>query len=255
LLTTIPGENFIYAGPDSGFAQVALAYTTLLLGKSANVFVNTAGDQKDNPPPLVVQALCLKANIRPSPTYKHGRSLKKTQAAALEYAEQDAFTRILLPFGLKFPPGHEYFNLFREAIIEALPAPYRPDIENTGVFCTSPRRLWIVAGSGFIFDVLHSVWPNTKLMIVQVGKKIYPDQLNGIDAELFVAPQDFCESALSQPPYPTVPWYDAKIWQFFQVCLFVCIDVLKIHLIRFSTFRFIVKMVMLFGMLLHLKQI
>ena len=31
---------------------------------------------------------------------------------------------------------------------------------------------------------------------------------------LFIAPEIFGDTALSQPPYRTVPWYDAKLWQF-----------------------------------------
>ena len=51
-------------------------------------------------------------------------------------------------------------------------------------------------------------------MVVQVGKRVWPDQLSDKNAELFVAPESFGDRASSQPPYPTVPWYDAKLWQF-----------------------------------------
>ena len=51
-------------------------------------------------------------------------------------------------------------------------------------------------------------------MVVQVGKTVWPDQLENKSAHLFKAPEGFGDRALSQPPYPTVPWYDAKLWQF-----------------------------------------
>jgi len=53
-------------------------------------------------------------------------------------------------------------------------------------------------------------------MIVQVGKKIKPEQLENKKNELFIAPERFTENAISQPPYDTIPWYDAKLWQFFE---------------------------------------
>ena len=55
-----------------------------------------------------------------SPT-DQGRSLKDTELAAEEYAKEDPVTRVLMPFGLKFQKGHPYYEMFREAIIEALP--------------------------------------------------------------------------------------------------------------------------------------
>lgn len=57
--------------------------------------------------------------------------------------------------------------------------------------------------------------PETKFMIVQVGKKIWTEQMDRIkNKELFIAPEKFMDTALRQPPYVTIPWYDAKLWQF-----------------------------------------
>ena len=44
-----------------------------------------------------------------------------------------------------------------------------------------------------------------------MGKRIWPDQLEGKRCKLFVAPEHFSDTALRQPPYATVPWYDAKV--------------------------------------------
>jgi hypothetical protein len=51
---------------------------------------------------------------------------------------------------------------------------------------------------------------------VQVGRTIWPDQVEGKRVQLYVAPEKFGQLAKSQPPYKTVPWYDAKVWQFVQ---------------------------------------
>jgi hypothetical protein len=53
-------------------------------------------------------------------------------------------------------------------------------------------------------------------MVVQVGKKVDQNSLlhNGVQDELFIAPERFKDTATIQPPYETIPWYDAKLWRF-----------------------------------------
>jgi hypothetical protein len=53
----------------------------------------------------------------------------------------------------------------------------------------------------------HSIWPDTVYMVVQVGRTVWPDQLENKKHTLFVAPERFGDTAATQPPYPTVPWY------------------------------------------------
>ena len=82
----------------------------------------------------------------------------------------------------------------------------------------TPERLWVVAGSGLIFTSLSKIFPTTKLMIVQVGAKIWPDQLDGINHELFISEYAFKEN-ISEEFQKTLPYnsllnYDAKVWPF-----------------------------------------
>lgn len=199
LLLNVNATEVIYAGPDGGIAQVALAWAAKLCNKKAVIFLNTycMGEK----PPLVQLAEALGATIHFPDPNSRGRTLQDTQKDAAAYA--DASTdRHILPFGLRSPPGEPSFDLFREALLESLRG------------APPPSRLWLVAGSGFLLDVLHSIWPETTYMVVQVGKTVWPDQLENKSAHLFKAPEGFGDRALSQPPYPTVPWYDAKLWQF-----------------------------------------
>ena len=199
LLQDIDATEVIYAGPDGGIAQVALAYAAALCKKKAIIFLNTYC--KGEKPPLVQLAEALGATIHlPDPSSK-GRTLEDTQIDATAYANASK-DRHILPFGLRGKKGEPNFDLFKEALVESLRG------------APPPSRLWLVAGSGFLLDVLHSIWPETKYMVVQVGKKIWPDQLEDKNAQLFIAPEGFGDTALSQPPYSTVPWYDAKLWQF-----------------------------------------
>ena len=66
-----------------------------------------------------------------------------------------------------------------------------------------------------VLTVLQNIWPSTTFMCVQVGKTVWPDQLRDGKDKLYVAPEFFPVTAELQPPYDTIPWYDAKLWQFF----------------------------------------
>jgi hypothetical protein len=128
-----------------------------------------------------------------------GRSLYDTDEDAKKYVEEDPQKRILLPFGIKDEKIVSRFVEILEDAINSIP---------------QPKRMWIVAGSGMILEVFHRIWPKTKYMVVQVGKKVDPVVHNGIQDELFIAPERFKDTAMLQPPYETIPWYDAKLWRF-----------------------------------------
>ena len=92
-----------------------------------------------------------------------------------------------MPFGLRGKPGEANFDLFQEALVEALGLGQGQGQGQMTVH-QAPKRLWLVAGSGFLLDVLHSIWPTTEYMVVQVGKRIWPDQLENKTHQLFIAP-------------------------------------------------------------------
>lgn len=204
IVREIPANELIYAGPDGGIAQVALAYTALLWGKKATIFLNTKIDAEK--PPLVQLAEGLGAAVHISDSAT-GRTLEMTQNEALKYQQADPNNRMMLPFGLKSKKGEKYFDLFYDALCDAIPRE---------LLLQPPTRLWLVGGSAFLFDVLTYIWPSTEFHLVQVGKTIWPDQLEGKRVHLYVAPEKFGQVAKAQPPYKTVPWYDAKVWQFIQ---------------------------------------
>jgi hypothetical protein len=199
LLGDLTEQEIVYAGPEGGMAQVALAICAKIWNKTAVVFLN--GSPESMQSPLVQLAIKLGADVHCSDTSY--TTLKQAQSDALAYVNANPRNRYLVPFGLKSKVGQPIFEMFRRALSICLSSIHTP-----------PKRLWIVAGSGFVFDVLHSIWPDTIFMIVQVGKKIYPDQLRNIKHKFFIAPETFAQVSEIQPPYRTVPWYDAKLWQF-----------------------------------------
>lgn len=203
-LSSIPQSEIVYAGPDGGMAQVALAYTARLWRKKAVIFLNANSDHAMDQP-LVKMAHKLGAEIRLGVRGEYV-SLRQAEERAQNYVSAEPSLRYLSPFGMRKDRGHPIFELFRSVLMEALCFVQAP-----------PKRMWLVSGSGFIMDVLHSIWPQTKFMIVQVGKKIWQEVLDGKNYELFIAPQKFSEDVednLLPTSYKSVPWYDAKLWQF-----------------------------------------
>ncbi|PRP78998.1 hypothetical protein PROFUN_11463 [Planoprotostelium fungivorum] len=193
------GEEFVYAGPVFGYAQIALALAAKLNGKKGTLFL----EERRPRHPLTQKAESLGANIielRPR------APLKEVQKAATDYVEQrkDKGT-VLLPFGLHSP---EFIGLLADRLRDAI------GLSHPKLLKMPPARLWLVVGSATILAALHRVWPDTHFLCVQVGMKIWDDLVEGKKHTIYVAPEKFTETSLRLPPYPSVRTYDAKLWQF-----------------------------------------
>lgn len=193
ILAQIKQKNIIYAGPSTGYAQIALAYVCKMMGKNAILFLDCT---KKDKAPLTDIAKKFGAVVHYfNPKIKEKR-LQYTVKQATQWHKQhkDSF---ILPFGLN---NENAIKLYSDAF--------------QGLKKLKPKRLWVVAGSGLIFTSLSRALPNTKLMIVQVGKKIWADQLEGINHQLFISKYKFKENVKEIPPYDTLLNYDAKVWSF-----------------------------------------
>lgn len=193
-------NEFVYAGPSNGFAQVALTIACVKAGKKATLFIqNTPGYN----PRLTFW--CQKAGAQVFIFYD---KLEYIEAKAKQYTENknDVY---LIPFGLDSP---EYNELLYEQLLEVIPA----NLE--------PKRLWITVGSGTLLRTLAKIWTHTEFFPVQVGKRMWQDQyepnvwkrLGGQKRiDQLKAPQKFFEDVPPYllPPYPSVANYDAKVWQ------------------------------------------
>ena len=78
----------------------------------------------------------------------------------------------------------------------------------------NPKRIWCVVGSAVLVRALHKAFPETEFCIVQVGRKIYPDILEGINYKLYISPEPFKQNAEILPPYRSLYHYDAKLWRY-----------------------------------------
>lgn len=174
-------DEFVYATPAYGYAQIALAHSCAALGKRATVFVAKRAELH----PRTLEAKRAGAKIVQVP-YGY---LSNVQAKAQAYSQAAGVK--CLPFGLDFPE-----------FISALATVAR----SLGI---QPAEVWSVAGSGTLSRALQMAWPNATFNAVQVG--IQPAVGK---ARLHVAPEKFEQDAKTRPPFPSCSNYDAKAWQF-----------------------------------------
>jgi hypothetical protein len=193
LMMKTDNDTFVYAGPVTGYAQVAMAYCAFLTRKKAVVFIS----QQPTRTPLTKFVATFPAKYVQLKEIPNGY-LKKIQAIATVYAKKTGSYELAV--GGDSP---DYIEELYNALKRSLPS-------------LTPSRIWIVAGSATVLNVLYRIFPNTHFMVVQVGKTIWPDQIEeGRRTTLFVSPENFMDIAKKQPPYPTVATYDAKLWVFF----------------------------------------
>lgn len=177
----VGADEFVYASPAYGYAQVALAHTCTKLGKQATIF--TAKRQQLHARTLEAKRAGAKIVMIPT------GYLSNVQAKARAYCEATGAT--LLPFGLDVP-------LVRDGIAEVADSLH-----------INPSQVFTVAGSGTLTRALQQTWPNAEFIAVQVGRT--PNI--GV-AKLMVAPEKFEDDAKIKPPFPSCSNYDAKAWRF-----------------------------------------
>ena len=174
-------EEYVYASPVYGYAQVALAHTARAHGKRATIFCAA----RKNRHARTVEAQGAGARIVEVPV----GYMSVVRARARDYCE--ATGAQLLPFGLDTP-----------AFITAL-ADVARDLS------VSPSEVWCVAGSGVLSRVLQAAWPTARCFAVRVGAEPHV-----ATAQVLTAPERFEQDAKEPPPFPSCSNYDAKAWQF-----------------------------------------
>lgn len=185
-------EKFIYAGPSNGFAQLALALACKKYERKAVLF--TSGS-----PSRITEYLKLLPNVKIIMTKAN---LWRTQSMAKKYHQNQKKKTMLLPFGFS---SVEFKIFLKNDIVVNLPDILR-DLH--------PRRIWLAAGSGTLLQCLSEIFPNTKFMVVRVGKYIPDECVDSSRMRIFTSNEYFSHPAKYLPPYPSVATYDAKVWQY-----------------------------------------
>lgn len=175
-------DEYVYAGPCQGYAQIALAYAAKVAGKKATLFCAKRMVMHQR----TIEAACAGVTIH---EVEHGYlSVVKSRARAYCYSSG----AVMLPFGLA-----------DRRILEGI-----ADVARSIVYV--PTEVWSVAGSGTLSMALQVAWPDADFNAVVIGQKH-----NSIGkAKLWIAPERYEQRARSAPPFPSCDNYDAKAWQF-----------------------------------------
>lgn len=175
-------DEFVYASPSYGHAQLAIARVAVELGVAATIFL----PERNDPLPVTRAAARFGAKLVFVP---NGR-LSICQARARQHCELTG--AVLLPFGLD-----------DERMVAGL--------ADAAGQLDAPGEAWLVGASGTMARALARAWPAARLNVVRVGKR--PTLPEG--ARLWEAPEDFAQPAAGPlPPVPSAMHYDAKAWRF-----------------------------------------
>lgn len=174
-------QEYVYASPVFGYAQVALAHAARDHDKCATIFCAARKEMA----PLTRQAMDAGALIVEVP-YGY---MSVVKARAFEYCK--THNACLLPFGLDDPR----FIAAMADIVRGL------DL--------NPFEVWSAVGSGTLTRSLQAAWPSVDFHGVRVGAEPEAGR-----ATLYVAPEKYEQAARNPPPFPSCKNYDAKVWQF-----------------------------------------
>ena len=180
-------DEFVYASPRQGYAQLSLAYACKDLGKKCTVTV-----PKGERYWLTNKAEEIGANIIEVPM----GYLTNIQAKAKKYCLKNGAH--LIPFGGDHP-----------VIVEAM----RQTALSLDV---NPTEVWTVMSSGVLSRGLQSAWPNAKVYGVRIGHNT--TRIEQGRAETFKSDYKFHQECkeLERPPFPSSLTYDSKAWSFIQ---------------------------------------
>jgi len=174
-------DEFVYASPVYGYAQVALAVCARTLNKKATIF---CAKRKER------YRLTLRAEAEGAKIVEVSNGyLSVVQARARDYCQ--AYGARLLPFGLDTP---EFVEALAD-VAKAMPV--------------KPREVWSVAASGVLTRSLQRAWPKAKFYGIRTGVEPHAGC-----AEVIQAPEKFEQDAKQPPPFPSCLNYDAKVWRF-----------------------------------------
>lgn len=177
-------DEYVYAGPCQGYAQVALAYCCREYGLHATLFCAKRNERHAR----ILEAIVAGAKVvEVSNGYL---SVVKHKADTYCIENRNA---LMLPFGLDTPA-------IRGAIADV-----------ARMIDDPPSEVWTVAGSGTLSMALQQAWPSAVFNAVQIGR-VLGDYVGR--AKVWVAPEKFETGAKEPPPFPSCDNYDAKAWRF-----------------------------------------
>jgi hypothetical protein len=179
-------DEWVFAGPSQGYAQLALAIGCEAIGRRATFFTAKRKQRTYITEAALDHGLQLHE-------VDYGR-LNVVRKRARDYIAETPGCSPLIPMGLHLPGMKDRMA----AMVASLPI--------------EPTEVWVACGSGLLASSIQQAWPNADVNAVVCGMTpTEPDRR----LILWDAPEDFSQDARGPlPPYPSVRNYDAKIWRF-----------------------------------------
>ena len=188
-LVKTEGDEWVFGGANKvGWGPISLTHVCNKYGKKATFFM-----AKRSVPTLhQQQVLDMGGTIH----WVDNGMLTVTKARARKYYERDTVSRRVLPLGLEHP------TVLASIVKVARNLPVKP------------TEIWTVASSGTLNRGLQLAFPDVPAYAVEVGHKM-SDYEKGRAITMrssYAYDQKVEESRM--PPYPSEPYYDAKLWDF-----------------------------------------
>ena len=178
-------DTVVYVQPRVGLAGVSILEAAKLYGKKVVLFMPASKRIS------LHQACTIERGA--VPMFKRIAAMPVLNAAAKKWAEENGAA--FVPLGLKHP-------LVTAAIMKAAMKIPAPDVA------------YVATSTGVLTRSLQLAWKKTEFVSVCVARNMKAGELGR--ATPITYPLEFAKPApLSmQPPFPTVPTYDAKVWQY-----------------------------------------
>lgn len=187
LVSRSPESEFVYGGSNKvGWGAISLAYVCKRYGKKATCFMAKRGRLTWHQE----QFRALGGRIVSVPN----GMLNVTMKRARDYAAQKPSERKLLDIG------------FDDPLIVACIANVARGLP------IKPKEIWTVASSGTLSRGLQAAFPEARVFAVQIGHALTKENVGKAKILKSKYKYDQTVSAEDAPPYPSEPYYDAKLW-------------------------------------------
>jgi hypothetical protein len=208
-------QKIVYAGPATGFAIIAMAIAADYFNITADIHLIGGFPRSGDTNQMIRAKNIAKNNIK----FFDAETAKIEDASKLIAKKYDNDKKtFIIPFGFDS-------EKIKKLLIESISAAWDKEAEsgnlNTTFYGDRKRysgRIFVVGGSTTLLNSLYLVFPAARFLVVQVGKKIWPDQIDSSRTIIKIAPERFFEPAAIKAPYPSVDTYDEKVWRFVLSC-------------------------------------
>ena len=188
-LIATEGDEWVFGGANKvGWGPISLTHVCNKYGKKATFFMA----KRNEPTWHQQQVLDMGGTIH----WVANGMLNVTKAKARNYYEEDTKSRRVLPLGLEHP-----------TVLASI-------VKVARNLKIKPTEIWTVASSGTLNRGLQLAFPTVPAYAVEVGHKMSDYEKGRAITMRSSYAYDQKVEPDRMPPYPSEPYYDAKLWDF-----------------------------------------